>query len=211
MLSSTIATLHSEQPPLPAAQNISKPQLDPVNLTKMSATLPCSQPSIPSTTATEPPFMIFEVMPNLYLSRYPTISLLPDDITYILNMCKDPHDDDCGRTILHIPLDDIDNITPHVSKILNFIETSIGSGGSILVHCALGLNRSVAAILAYLCHVQNVDSSTALTFLRTKKADVKPSALFLKQIDQYFGRAGEMEDPLVGFHRRLQERKKITS
>ncbi|PVH77402.1 putative dual specificity protein phosphatase 16 [Cadophora sp. DSE1049] len=122
-------------------------------------------------------------------------------------MCMDAHPDSYGRTILHIPIDDIDDITPHMSKILDFIDTSIQSGSSVLVHCALGLNRSVAAILTYLCRVKQINSFEALKFLKTKKSDVKPSALFLKQIDQYYGRDGEREDPMVGFHRRLQDRK----
>ena len=76
------------------------------------------------------------------------------------------------------------------------------------MHCALGLNRSVAAILAYLCHVIGLDAHEALDFVKEKKPDVKPSALFLKQIDQHFGRGGAREDPLVGFKKRLEERER---
>lgn len=123
-------------------------------------------------------------------------------------MCTDTHADSHGRTILHIPMDDIDDITPHIPIILSFISSSIQSGNESLVHCALGLNRSVAAILAYLCHVIGLDAHDALDFVKEKKEDVKPSALFLKQIDSYFGRAGKREDPLVGFKRRLEERKR---
>ncbi|KAG4428682.1 hypothetical protein IFR05_015832, partial [Cadophora sp. M221] len=115
-------------------------------------------------------------------------------------MCKDPHpvSNSLHLKILHIPLDDIadiDDITPYIPQILTFISTALASSASILVHCALGLNRSVAAILAYLCHVRKVDSATALKFLKTKKEDVKPSALLLGQIDRFFGREGGKEDP----------------
>jgi hypothetical protein len=57
-----------------------------------------------------------------------------------------------------------------------------------------------------------------LRLVREKKGDVKPSALFLVQIDAWFkkergdgdnvGREQDEEDPLVGFHRRLQARKR---
>lgn len=40
-----------------------------------------------------------------------------------------------------------------------------------------------------------------------QKHDVKPSAIFLGQIDRFHGRQEEKEDPLVGFHKPLQERK----
>ena len=105
-------------------------------------------------------------------------------------------------------MDDIDDITPHIPIILSFISSSIQSGNEVLVHCALGLNRSVAAVLAYLCHVIGLDAQKALEVVKEKKADVKPSALFLQQIDRYFRRGGEREDPLVGFKRRLEERKR---
>jgi len=161
------------------------------------------------TTAQETPFKLFEILRDLlYLSRFPNIATLPRNITHILNMCTDTHADSYGRTILHIPMDDIDDITPHIPIILSFISSSIQSGNEVLFHCALGLNRSVAAVLAYLCHIIGLDAQKALEVVKEKKADVKPSALFLQQIDRYFGRGGEREDPLVGFKRRLEERKR---
>ncbi|KAK0130441.1 hypothetical protein ONS96_000960 [Cadophora gregata f. sp. sojae] len=158
-------------------------------------------------TRKETPFEMFEVIPHLYLSKFPEVATLPHNITHILNMCTHTHTESFGRTILHIPIDDIDNIKPHIPTILDFISTAIQSGASVLVHCALGLNRSAAAILTYLCHVKQISSFEAVKFLKSKKPDVKPSVLFLRQIDQYYGREGEVEDPMVWFHRRLEERK----
>lgn len=114
-------------------------------------------------------------------------------------MCTNPHPVDPSRSYLHSALDDIDNIKPHIPEILDFIEAALKCSGKMLVHCALGLNRSVSATLAYLCHRDGTDRSTALKFLKEKKPDVTPSTLFLKQIDQYFNREEEKEDPLVGF------------
>lgn len=51
-------------------------------------------------------------------------------------------------------------------------------------------------------------SEQAVGFLRGRKGDVKPSGVFLGQIDRYFGRRGGGEDVLVGFYRRLEERKR---
>jgi hypothetical protein len=34
-----------------------------------------------------------------------------------------------------------------------------------------------------------------------------PSAIFLSQIDTFFGKGVREEDPMVGFHRRLEARK----
>jgi hypothetical protein len=151
-------------------------------------------------------FKMFEILPHLHLSKFPTE--IPTGITHILNMCGIPHPFDSTRTYLHIPLNDIDNITPHIGKIIDFIENALRGDGNILVHCALGLNRSASAILTYLCHRNHTNSTDALAFLQERKQDVEPSVIFLKQIDQFFNREVLKEDPLVGFHRRLQERKK---
>jgi protein-tyrosine phosphatase len=159
----------------------------------------------------------FEILPNLYLSCFP--NEISEDITHVLNMCTTPHPPDNTRTYLHIPLNDIDDITPHIPSILSFISSSLTSpsegGNKVLVHCAFGINRSVAAVVAYVCHVQGVRWSQALRLVRQKKGDVRPSALFMKQIDVFFRRNGkegregeEEEDLLMGFHRRLEERKK---
>lgn len=56
-------------------------------------------------------------------------------------------------------------------------------------------------------------SMEAFEYLREPKPDVKPSAPFLQQINEYFGRKEKegIEDPMAQFHRRLQERKAGTS
>lgn len=71
----------------------------------------------------------------------------------------------------------------------------------------MGLNKSVAAIISFLCDIEPIKSSEASHEVKKIKSDVKPSAIFLRQIDLFFGRAGDVEDPLTIFHRRLQERK----
>jgi len=111
--------------------------------------------------------------------------------------------------VLHIQLLDWDNITPHIPAILNYIDTALQTPESrVLVHCALGVNRSAAAVTAYLCHHNHTDSSEALEYLKSRKPNVAPSVLFLNQIDNFFGRQNlSKKDPLVGFHERLQRRK----
>jgi protein-tyrosine phosphatase len=127
---------------------------------------------------------IFEILPNLYLSKFPT--QIPQEIMHVLNMCTQPHPPNTTRAYLHISLDDIDNIKPHIQQILGYVDTALRNNGKVLVHYALGINRSAAAIVSYLCHGNQINSSDALGFLRERKQNVKPSALFLKQIDQFF-------------------------
>ncbi|KAE8447915.1 hypothetical protein EG329_009987 [Mollisiaceae sp. DMI_Dod_QoI] len=176
----------------------------------MTTSPPASQDHLDSaniTTQEHTSFQMFEVLPRLYISKFPTT--IPPNITHILNMCTHPHPKDTTRNYLHIALDDIDNITPHIPSILSFIDTALKDDGTVLVHCALGLNRSAAAVLAFLCHQKEMTSLETLKYLKERKPNVRPSALFMQQINQYFGRkeGEDVEDPMARFHRRLQERK----
>ncbi|KFY75030.1 hypothetical protein V499_04985 [Pseudogymnoascus sp. VKM F-103] len=152
-----------------------------------------------------------EVIPGLYLSS------CPDEIdkkyTHVLNMCMTPHEDgshDSPRPeTLHIQLLDWDDITPYIQLVLQFINTALQhSQNRVLVHCALGINRSAAAVTAYLCHQNKSNSRAALEYLRSRKPDVQPSVMFLQQIDRYFGYGDTFGiDPMVAFHERLRKRK----
>ncbi|KAH6681558.1 putative dual specificity protein phosphatase 16, partial [Halenospora varia] len=109
---------------------------------------------------------------------------------------------------LHIStLADIDDITPHIPAILEFITDAL-SPAPLLVHCAIGINRSPSAIIAYLCSTEKITSEQALKIVKHKKPDIRPGKLFLAQINRFFGRENEGgEDPMVGFHERLKKRK----
>lgn len=113
---------------------------------------------------------MFRILPHLYLSKFPDI--IPSGITHVLNMCVHPHPDDTTRSYLHIPLDDVDNIAPEIPKIIKFIDEALTNGGTVLVHCAIGLNRSAAAVVSYLCNLYKINASEALKLLKERKADV---------------------------------------
>ena len=152
-----------------------------------------------------------EVIPGLYLSSFP--DEIDEKYTHILNMCMTPHEDSSHAPprpeILHIQLLDWDDITPYTPLILQFIDTALEHPqNKVLVHCALGVNRSAAAVTAYLCHQNKSNSSAALEYLKCRKPDVQPSAMFLQQIDRYFGYGDTFGiDPMMVFHKRLRKRK----
>lgn len=154
---------------------------------------------------TEIPYSMFEIQPRIYLSRFP--QNIPAEVTHVLNMCTQPHPRDESRTYLQVPIYDFDNITPYIENLVTFINNPMQVNGIVLVHCAMGLNRSAAAVLSYLCSIKPIRSSEALVIVKKIKPDVNPSAVFLRQIDLFYGRSEHDEDPLTTFHRRLQERK----
>lgn len=152
-----------------------------------------------------------KVIPSLYLSSLP--NELDKKYTHVLNMCMTQHKALSHAShppeTLHIKLLDLDDITPYIPQILMFIDTALKHPQNrVLVHCALGVNRSAAAVTAYLCHRSGSNATTALEYLKSRKSDVQPSAMFLQQIDKYFGYKDTFEiDPMVAFHERLRKRK----
>ncbi|CZR61452.1 uncharacterized protein PAC_11348 [Phialocephala subalpina] len=150
-------------------------------------------------------YQMFKVVPGLYISKFPTT--IPVEITHILNMCTHPHPaDDTNRAYLHIPILDIDNITPHIPSITTFISNALKQEGKVLVHCALRLNRSAAAVLAFLCFQKEMTAAEALKCLKERKPNVSPSAIFMGQINRYFGReeSEKVEDPMNRERRQFQ-------
>jgi protein-tyrosine phosphatase len=112
---------------------------------------------------------MFEILPHLYFSKFP--SDIPSNITHVLNMCTTPNPPEHTREYLHIPILDIDNIMPHIFNIVEFIDSALqdyGNHSNVLVHCALGINRSAAAIVAYLCHRNNLNTREVLNFSKKK-------------------------------------------
>src|SRR5450432_3911517 len=151
---------------------------------------------------------LVEIIPGLDLSCFPDKIELK--YTHVLNICMTPnHPASHDPEILHIRLVDWDNVTPHIPRIVQYIDSALqNSTNRVLVHCALGINRSASAVTSYLCHRNNTNSSTALEYVKSKKPDAQPSILFLRQIDRYFSRQdASKKEPLVSFHERLQRRK----
>lgn len=67
-----------------------------------------------------------EIISGLDLSAFP--SKVTSQYTHVLNMCTTPNPNGTypdGCSILHIQLLDLDNITPHIPHILNFIDSAL--------------------------------------------------------------------------------------
>jgi protein-tyrosine phosphatase len=110
------------------------------------------------------------------------------------------------RKYLNISILDFDNITPHIPKILEFIDIAFEEDGTVLVRCWQGINRSAAAIVSYLCHTDGkLNAEAAAHLLKLKKPDVDLAKILLVKINLHFEREGG-EDPLAKFHRNLHGR-----
>ncbi len=132
---------------------------------------------------------------NLYLGdrhdAYDKPLLLDLGITHVLN---------CAREVpcwyrgtfryLHLRMTDPDpEFQGHIRRLCRFIHRG-RKRGAVLVHCAAGLSRSPAAILAYLCwRGRTLDDALRLLSRRVGEGDgsfIEPDPRLLEMIEDYF-------------------------
>jgi protein-tyrosine phosphatase len=111
-------------------------------------------------------------------------------ITHVLNCaCDVPCYHDDRLEYLHLELADPDPLfADYIPDICDFIEAG-REAGAVLVHCRMGLSRSPAAILAYLCQSgRTLDEAIELlkNSLGERENFIAPSEVFLEQIRDYF-------------------------
>ncbi|KAL3481613.1 protein-tyrosine phosphatase-like protein [Aspergillus californicus] len=113
------------------------------------------------------------------------------NITHVLSVLRLQPTDDIFSAYQHhhIAIDDLDdeNLLEHFPSAIKFIQSGLDSGGSVLVHCAMGKSRSATICIAYLLHHQRsaLTPQSALAFLRESRPLCEPNPGFMKQLDVY--------------------------
>jgi protein-tyrosine phosphatase len=118
--------------------------------------------------------------------------LLGAGVTHVLNCAREVPCQFRGEfRYCHLRMSDPDPaFEGEIERVCRFIRRG-RRAGAVLVHCAAGLSRSAAAVLAYLCsRGRSLEESLDLLRRRVGETDeefVEPDASFLVQIESYFG------------------------
>jgi protein-tyrosine phosphatase len=120
------------------------------------------------------------------------------NITAVLNMTPNHPNTFCAKDYieyLRIPVHDthgkrdVNKMYQYFSLITEFMyKTSVMEGKNLLVHCALGRQRSCTAIAAYLIRFYNMTPLEAMDFVLKKKPDAfhwGASANFAKALNEW--------------------------
>ncbi|KAK2824224.1 hypothetical protein Q5P01_021399 [Channa striata] len=135
-----------------------------------------------------------EVWPNLYLGdmfmSHDKLGLWQLGITHVLNaahgkLCCKGNEDFYGSTVKYygVPANDLPtfDLSPFFSPAAEFIHQALTSGGKVFVHCAVGVSRSAALVLAYLMIHQHLPLLSSIRCVQQKRW-IFPNRGFLRQL-----------------------------
>uniref|UniRef100_A0A3B4BFN4 Dual specificity protein phosphatase n=1 Tax=Periophthalmus magnuspinnatus TaxID=409849 RepID=A0A3B4BFN4_9GOBI len=135
-----------------------------------------------------------EVWPNLYLGdmfmSHDKFGLWQLGITHVLNashgkLCCKGSDDFYGTTVKYygVPANDLPtfDLSPFFYPAAEFIHQALTTGGKVLVHCAVGVSRSAALVLAYLMIHHHLSLLSSIRHVQQKRW-IFPNRGFLRQL-----------------------------
>ncbi|PIA14308.1 dual specificity phosphatase 12 [Coemansia reversa NRRL 1564] len=87
-----------------------------------------------------------------------------------------------------VSVDDLpeENLIQHFPECNEFIDSTLRSGGRVLVHCMAGQSRSAAVSAAYLMQRDSLTAEQALATLKEKRQQIHPNAGFREQLQLYY-------------------------
>ncbi|KHJ43677.1 dual specificity phosphatase, catalytic domain protein [Trichuris suis] len=96
-----------------------------------------------------------------------------------------PFNDGRQQLLVKISDQESENILEHVSKVNDFIHAARLTGGSVLVHCMLGISRSVTFVIAYVMSVTDLGWREALKVVRSTRHRASPNFGFKRQLQAF--------------------------
>ncbi|KAH8830564.1 protein-tyrosine phosphatase-like protein [Flagelloscypha sp. PMI_526] len=108
-------------------------------------------------------------------------------ITHILSVCPDyPSSGSTHKTIL-VDDSEFENLLIHLRDACDFIQASLDEHPSnkVLVHCYMGVSRSVTVVAAYLMKANKWPSEIAVEYIRARRPQAYPNHGFRKQLDVF--------------------------
>ncbi|XP_019115142.2 dual specificity protein phosphatase 13 [Larimichthys crocea] len=135
-----------------------------------------------------------EVWPNLYLGdmfmSHDKLGLWQLGVTHVLNashgkLCCKGSDDFYGTTVKYygVPANDLPtfDLSPFFYPAAEFIHQALTSGGKVFAHCAVGVSRSAALVLAYLMIHHHLSLLSSVRCVQQKRW-IFPNRGFLRQL-----------------------------
>ncbi|XP_071493736.1 dual specificity protein phosphatase 12-like [Diadema antillarum] len=75
-----------------------------------------------------------------------------------------------------------EDLLGHLNEAFSFINDGLESGGAVLVHCAMGVSRSSATVIAYIMNKEQCTLDEALLRVKEKHSQTCPNEGFMEQL-----------------------------
>uniref|UniRef100_A0A4W4GSX6 protein-serine/threonine phosphatase n=1 Tax=Electrophorus electricus TaxID=8005 RepID=A0A4W4GSX6_ELEEL len=132
------------------------------------------------------------IFDHLYLGSEWNASNLEDlrhnGIGYILNMTQEVDNFFPGTFCYYnvrVYDDETADLLAHWNDTYNFIVKAKQNNSKCLVHCKMGVSRSVSTVIAYTMKEHGWPLAKACSFVKQKRSIAQPSTTFLKQLAEY--------------------------
>ena len=128
-----------------------------------------------------------EICERLYLGSDIVARDLPKlqahSISHVLNAagtaCANYHEDQLTYMTLQLYDSPSQELSPVLYSALDFIDTALGAGGSVFVHCQQGVSRSASIVIAYVMWKRQLSFIEAHAFVKERRGVAEPNAGFI--------------------------------
>jgi len=121
------------------------------------------------------------------------LSLAPDQVRALISFDAEWYSDTLGynTAYLGLPGEDVNGyrMDDHFAEIMQFLATCRKEGRKVLIHCIMGINRSSAALVAFLCGGLGMGLRDAIDMTSKYRGHILSNESFLEQLIETFGAA----------------------
>ncbi|XP_044497928.1 dual specificity protein phosphatase 1B isoform X1 [Mangifera indica] len=115
-------------------------------------------------------------------------ALKSSNVTHVLtvaNLGKPPFPNDFVYKVVEVMDREDTNLMLYFDECFNFIDEAKRLGGGVLVHCFMGISRSVTIVVAYLMKKHGMRLSQALAHVKCRRPQAAPNYGFISQLQQF--------------------------
>ncbi len=153
--------------------------------------------SAKSLLATADSFCICAQVPSLicdklYLGCYRSAEHLEEmqlrGVTHVLTVAgglQPRHTEVLQYKLVNVEDYEGEDLKRYFEELVDWINQTIQSGGTVLVHCAAGVSRSASIVIAYLMRTNGWKYKRAFKFAFKRRPCISPNPGFEKQLKQY--------------------------
>jgi dual specificity phosphatase 12 len=99
--------------------------------------------------------------------------------------------------VLNVPFTDGDFIPDGlIPRVTRFIHEQIETDGVVLVHCAMGISRSVTMTMAYLIEYEGMTLAEAFATVRENRTQAHPHPKLLASLIEHYDLPYDTDEPL---------------